>query len=130
MRLEDAIAIAAGLPEVTEGTRFSNRTWFVGKKAFAWERPLGKADLQRLGDDRPPEGPVLAVRTLDLADKEALLQAGHKGFFTIQHFDGYAAVLIELRLATKRPVRDAVVDAWLAVAPRKLAAAYLEAGSR
>lgn len=39
------------LPEVTEGARFGQRTWFVRGKGFAWERPLNKADLKRLGDE-------------------------------------------------------------------------------
>jgi hypothetical protein len=44
--------------------------------------------------------------------------------FTIPHFDGYAAVLIELRTVTKRALRDALIDGWLACAPRELAEWY------
>jgi hypothetical protein len=36
--IDDAAAIALELPEVTEHERHGGRTWFVGKKAFAWER--------------------------------------------------------------------------------------------
>jgi hypothetical protein len=50
---------------------------------------------------------------------------GKKGFFTIPHFDGYAAVLVQLRTAAKRPLREAIVDAWLACAPPRLADDYL-----
>jgi hypothetical protein len=28
--VDDAVAIVTGFPEVTEGARFGNRTWFVG----------------------------------------------------------------------------------------------------
>jgi hypothetical protein len=122
---EEAARMAQELPEVTEGTRFGNRTWFVGGKGFAWERPFSKADIRRFGDAPPPDGPILAVRVEDLGEKEAVLAAGTKGFFTIPHFDGYAAVLIQLKVAPKRAVREAVVDAWLACAPPALADDYL-----
>jgi hypothetical protein len=123
--LDDAARIAMDLPEVTEGARYGNRTWFVANKGFAWERPFSKADIRRFGDTPPPEGPILAVRVEDLHDKEAVLAANPRGFFTIPHFDGYAAVLIQLKAVTKRALRDAIVDGWLASAPTKLAEAYL-----
>ena len=62
MTVEEVAGIALALPEVTEGLRWGNRTWFVTGKSFVWERPLSKADLKRLGDQPPPEGPLLAVR--------------------------------------------------------------------
>jgi hypothetical protein len=34
-------------------------------------------------------------------------------------------VLIELRLATGKALREAIIDGWLACAPPKLAARYL-----
>jgi hypothetical protein len=123
--VDDVAAMAVQLPEVTDGERHNHRTWFVAGKAFAWHRPFSKADIRRYGDTTPPDGPILAVVVADLSDKEAVLAAGHKGFFTIPHFDGYAAVLIQLKAATKRAVRDALVDGWLACAPPKLAQEYL-----
>jgi hypothetical protein len=123
--LDQVAEMALELPEVTEGSRHGNRTWFVANKGFLWERPFTKADIKRYGDATPPDGPIVAIRVEDLGEKESVLAAEHEGFFTIPHFDGYAAVLIQLKVVSKRPVREAVLDGWLACAPPKLADAFL-----
>jgi hypothetical protein len=123
--LDDAAISASNLPQVTEGERYGRRTWFVGGKAFAWERPFSKADIKRFGDVTPPDGPILAVSVDDLGEKEAVLAAGTRGFFTIPHFDGYSAVLIQLKVVGKRALREAIADAWLACAPPVLADEFM-----
>ncbi len=55
-----------------------------------------------------------------------MLAAQAKAFFTIAHFDGYSAVLIELRSVTKPALREAIIDGWLACAPPTLARECIE----
>ncbi|MGD0244831.1 MAG: MmcQ/YjbR family DNA-binding protein [Streptosporangiaceae bacterium] len=105
--LDDVARLAAELPEATEGERHGNRTWYVAGKAFAWDRPFSKADIRRFGEQVPPDGPILA--------------ANPDAFFTIPHFDGYSAVLIQLPKVSARALRDALTDGWLACAQPALA---------
>jgi hypothetical protein len=65
------------------------------------------------------------VRVEDLSDKEAVLAANPKAFFTIPHFDGYPAVLIQLPTVTRRALKEALTDGWLACAPADLADRHL-----
>jgi len=122
----EAGAIALELPDVVQGERNGALSWSVGGKTFAWQRAFSKADIKRFGEETPPEGPILAVRVEDLGEKEAVLAANPKAFFTIPHFNGYAAVLIQLQKVGQRALREALVDGWLACAPAALAQEYVE----
>lgn len=123
--IDDVIEIVTSLPSVTEGTSYGNRAWSVAGKTFVWQRPFSKADLKRFGNETPPTGPILGVRTADLDEKDEVLSAGLDGVFTIPHFDGFAGVLIQLDVVSNETLRDLIEDAWMARAPQSLIDAYL-----
>ncbi|MGA9872174.1 MAG: hypothetical protein WBQ44_13665 [Rhodococcus sp. (in: high G+C Gram-positive bacteria)] len=123
--LEDVDRLASGFPDVTVGTRYGNRTWSVGRTAFAWERPFSKADLKRFGDEEPPTGPIVAIAAADLHEKAAILSAHRHSCFTISHFDNYPAVLVRVEAATPNELRELLEDGWLVGAPAAVARAYL-----
>jgi len=105
------------LPGVTEGKR---REWRLKDKLVAWERPLRPADIAALGAEAPT-GPILAVYApLDI--KEVLLSARSEVYFTTPHFDGWPAILIRLPVIGVMELRERLRRAWLARAPKRLAA--------
>ncbi len=118
--LDDVARIALELPEVVEVDERRGRAWSIRGKTFAWERPFSKADLRRFGDEPVPAGPIVAIRVDDLGEKEVVLGAGHRGVFTIPHFDGYPAVLIEVPRVAMGVLRAAIADGWAACAPTEL----------
>ena len=122
---DDVRAIAASLPEPEPGSVYDAKGWRVRGKAFAWERPLRKADLLALGDSAPT-GDVLAATVGDLGVKEALLAEDPEVYFTTPHFDGYPAILVRLDRIGRQELRELLVEAWLARAPKRLAHQHRE----
>jgi hypothetical protein len=51
--------------------------------------------------------------------------ANPDAFFTISHFDGYNAFLVQLNRVSAKALKEALADGWLAMAPRPLADRYL-----
>jgi hypothetical protein len=127
LSVDDVASLALALPETAEGERHGHRTWMVASKVFAWERPFSKADLKRFGDLPAPEGPIVAVSVADLAEKDAVLAANPQAFFSTAHFEGYPAVLVELSKVTRKAMRTALVDGWLAAASPALAEQHAQA---
>jgi hypothetical protein len=121
---EEVDGIAVALPEV-EGAA-DGWQWKVKGKSFAWERPLRKADRAELGDSAP-RGDILAAWVPDRGAKEALLADGSGHYFTTSHFNGYSIILAELEKIDVPELRELLVEAWLARAPKRLAKQFLDA---
>ena len=121
---DDVDRLARSLPETEEGSSYGNRAWTVKGKAFAWERPLRKADLEALGD-AAPDGPILGARVEHVVAKEALLADDPGVYFATPHFDGYPAILVRLEEIGAAELEELLAEAWLARAPKRIAQAFL-----
>ena len=117
--------IAMGLPDTTERPAYGTVAWFVHDKLFVWERPLRPSDLKALGTSAPT-GAILGVRVAHQLAKEACLSARADVCFTTPHFDGYPAVLVRLGKIGVKDLREMIVKAWLARAPKKLVRDYFK----
>jgi hypothetical protein len=115
---DDVRRIARSLPETTENPdRFEFR---VRNKMFAAVYP--EKIHPRKARVANPDGLVLRVANLD--DKDALLATNNDAFFTTDHYNGYASIIVWLSKVDEEELEDLIVDAWYAVAPPDLTAAF------
>jgi hypothetical protein len=122
---DDVARLALDLPSTEEVLSRGLRQWRVKDKLFVWERPLRRSDLEALGAGAP-DGPILGARVEHLGAKEAILADRPDLYFTTPHFEGYPAVLARLDAVDLDELRELVVEAWLARAPKRMADAFLE----
>jgi hypothetical protein len=128
---DDVAAIALALPEAAEEPMHGMRAWKVRGKLFAWERPLRAKEVEQLGDAAPPaSAPILGVRVPDEDAKQALLASEPEIYFTTPHFDRSTTVLVLLERIPRADLEEAIVEAWLCRAPKRLAATYLAQRNR
>ena len=125
-RPEDIDEICAALPETVLGTSWGDRpTWKVPAgdkgKGFVLRRAPHKSavdpDTGEMYDD------LVVIVTPTEVEKHALVADEGTPFFTIDHFNGYAAVLVqESRLGeiSRDELAEVITDAWASKAPKKL----------
>lgn len=118
---DDVRRIARGLPGVVESDSGRTVSWRVGSKAFAWERVLRRGERALLGD-RAPAGPALGLRTADPTVVDALVSAQPGVFFTVAGYDVHPMVLLHVEAASVDDLEEALTEAWLCRAPRRLRA--------
>jgi hypothetical protein len=106
---DDVLALVRELPETDESTSYGRPSLKVRGKSFVTLR------------ERPD---ALVVRC-DGDEKPFLLEARPDLVFTTPHYDGYPYLLVRLE-APLDEVRDLVLDSWLLLAPKKLAAKIAE----
>lgn len=120
---DDVARLAQALPEVGEGTSYGNRAWRVRGKAFVWARPLGRAEVDELGD-AAPTGPVLAARVPDVGARAALIAESPAVYLTTTHFAAYPVVLVRLDAIGSDELGELLTEAWACRAPRRLVAGH------
>jgi hypothetical protein len=130
-RPEDVDAICADLPETELGTSWGDvPTWKVPRgdngKGFLLYRPPGKTAVDpetgELYDD------LLVILTPTAVEKNALVEDGATPFFTVPHFNGYNAVLVQqsrLGELSRQELEEIITDAWASKAPKKLVKEHL-----
>jgi hypothetical protein len=129
-RVADVHAICSGMPEVELGTSWGDRPTYLVKQSpkprgFVLARAPRKDAIDPATGDEYPD--LLVIRTPSAADKAALVEADGP-FFTIDHFRGYNAVLLQqsrIHEVDVDELREVLTDAWLAVAPKSLAKRFL-----
>jgi hypothetical protein len=126
----DVHAICRSLPEVELGTSWGDRpTYLVVQRPKPRGFVLARAPRHDAVDPDTGEEytDLLVIRTANAEDKQALVEADGP-FFTIDHFRNFNAVLLQQSRIGEIGVdelREVLTDAWLAVAPRSLAKAFL-----
>lgn len=132
---DDVREICLGLPDVEWGTSWGDRPTYLVK-----QRPKPRGFVLYRAPRHDAVDPVsgeqyddlIVIRTANAADKAGLVEEERTPFFTIDHFDNYNAVLVqESRLGevTRAELAEVITDAWLAVAPKRLAKEFLAGGS-
>lgn len=131
-RAEDVDEICGSLPQTWFGTSWGAvPTWLVpggsggkGRGFVLYREPHRSAVDPATGE---PYDDLLVIRTASADDKGVLVE-GDGPFFTIDHFKGYNAVLVQqsrLGEITRAELAEVITEAWLAVAPKKLVREFL-----
>lgn len=121
---DDVRSIARDLPEAVEDGSGRTTAWRVGGRAFAWERLLRRGEREQLGD-AAPDGPALGLRTAAPDAVDALVAARPGVFFTVAGYGVHPMVLVHVERASVDDLDEAITDAWLSRAPRRLTRPFL-----
>ena len=122
----DIESICLSLPEVELGISWGDRPTYKvprgGKgRGFLLYRSPGKTAVDPVSGDMFTD--LLVIHVADEMTKLTLVQDPHSPFFTIDHFNGYNAVLVqESRLGEleREQLVEIITEAWATKAPRRL----------
>lgn len=115
---DDVRRIALALPGVVEETgSFGFNVAAASKQrniVWAWRERIHPKK------SRVPSTKVIAIRVANELEKQALLSADERKFFTEPHYDGYPAVLVNLEEVTVGELEPLIREAWRCRAPTQL----------
>jgi hypothetical protein len=130
-RPEDVDEICAALPDTELGISWGDRpTWKVPRgpkgKGFLLYRAPGPTAVDPATGERYTD--LIVITTPTEVEKQVLVQDESTPFFTIPHFKGYNAVLVQqsrLGELTRQELEEVITDAWATKAPKKLVKEHL-----
>jgi hypothetical protein len=126
--MTDLDELALAMPQATKEVSDDGRpTYLVHGKFFCFHRSRRRDAVDPDTGERLDD--VLVFRVADVGVKELLLADDRGIFFTTPHWNGYSAVLIripDLAQLDREELEDAVVEAWLTRAQKRVAKAWLE----
>lgn len=128
---DDIDEICAGLPETELGTSWGDvPTWKVPRgekgRGFVLYRPPGRTAVDPATGE--PYDDLVVIITPTEVEKDALVADESTPFFTIDHFKGFAAVLVQqsrLGEISRKELAEIITDAWATRAPKKLVREHL-----
>jgi hypothetical protein len=125
--MRDLDELALALPEAEKEVSEDGRpSYGVRGKTFCFHRSRRPDAIDPDTGERLDD--VLMFRVDGSEEKELVLADPRGIFFTTPHFNGYPAVLIripDLARLDRDELQDAVVNAWLTRAPKRVAKAWL-----
>ncbi|WP_309649802.1 MmcQ/YjbR family DNA-binding protein [Nocardioides sp.] len=129
---DDIAEICLALPEVELGTSWGDRpTYKVPRgekgKGFLLHRAPGRTAIDP--ETGEPYDDLLVITTPTEAEKQALVDDPALPFFTIDHFRGYSAVLVQqsrLGEISRDELAEIITDAWASKAPKRLVREHLD----
>ena len=126
--MADLDELALALPQTTKELSDDGRpTYLVHGKFFCFHRSRRRDAIDPNTGERLDD--VLVFRVADVGVKELMLADDRGLFFTTPHWNGYSAVLIripDLARLDRDELEDAVVEAWLTRAQKRVAKAWLD----
>ena len=126
--MADLDELALAMPQTTKELSDDGRpTYLVHGKFFCFHRSRRRDAIDPDTGERLDD--VLVFRVADLGVKELMLADERRIFFTTPHWDGYSAVLMripDLARLDREELEDAVVEAWLTRAQKRVAKAWLD----
>jgi hypothetical protein len=127
--MADLDELALAMPKTTKELSDDGRpTYLVHGKFFCFHRSRRRDAIDPDTGERLDD--VLVFRVADVGVKELMLADDRGVFFTTPHWDGYSAVLIripDLARLDRDELEEAVVEAWLTRAQKRVAKAWLDA---
>ena len=124
--VEDVHALAGGMPGVTK-EQGGKVVYQVRRKSFVFFRNPRPDAVDPATGERYDD--VIVFWVSDEEDKTALVEDPSTPFFTTPHFNGHPSVLLRgcrVGELDRDELAEVVYDAWLARAPKRMAAAWLE----